>query len=919
MSKLAFTLWIQFKNKRPTNKPLFFSMKIKLYLLLLLALSQSLFAQLKKTDLKPYKYEKITIKGQPIICPADYTDANTYRGMAKEVEMAINKVKQANLRLEGEKKATFEVDYIGFPDNAKESFERATAIWSEVISSKVPIRVVAIWDRLGPRVLGSAFPADFRRNGPGAPKAFTWYPIALAEKFAGADLNSTLEYDIVCRFSADVNWYFGATGTPAVGQFDLTTVILHELCHGLGFVSSFEVEGSRGSFGFGTPFPFAFDKFVFNEKNESLLDTSLFTNPSTLLRNELVSENLFFNGSLTNAANNNRPARLYAPTIYDAGSSISHLDDDEYPAGSANSLMTPSSGLREINLDPGPVTRAIFNDMGWQGTNIIHDPLSDFEQVSNIEFKVRINSDTTFDKSLAQLHVLELNLETATQADVILTNAVVYPLEEIGDNEFSYNYDMKFPASAVFYWFSVSDDFGKSLTSPPDAPDLYWLFFTGIEDEAGPYIEHDPYDFVNTSGDLAIQVNSFDDYQTGVESVKVRYSFNNGPFEEKVLPKFVLSPETSTFSQGSFDENSYLDTAAIPRLNAGDRVRYQIIARDANGNETVLPTTAGGPSQDDGVVPAYYQIAGVEIGEVVTKYVTDFEIDDQNFATIGFNIGTPEGLNNGALFTPNPYPNGLGLYDPTSLARGEPSTFVPFENNSQALFSRPIEISEDSATISFDEIVFVEPGEDGSLFGEDGFYDYVVVEALAGGRWVPLIDGYDATQQSEWATLFTGSFSPANAFNPTSTAIPNSALFRPREINLLDALGEDAVGARTLIRFRLFSDQLLNGYGWVIDNLAIQAPKPRPLSLNTEELISIKVGPNPSSNFVDVSADNLKIGPVEVSLTDVSGRRQLAQNLEVNTASLRYRLEVSQLPAGVYFLKIDDGSVKPRTAKIIKN
>jgi len=43
------------------------------------------------------------------------------------------------------------------------------------------------------------------------------------------------------------------------------------------------------------------------------------------------------------------------------------LDDGpaRYPAGNPNSLMTPQIGAREAIHDPGPITRGIFEDIGW--------------------------------------------------------------------------------------------------------------------------------------------------------------------------------------------------------------------------------------------------------------------------------------------------------------------------------------------------------------------------------------------------------------------------------------------------------------------------------------------------------------------------------------------------------------------------
>ena len=44
------------------------------------------------------------------------------------------------------------------------------------------------------------------------------------------------------------------------------------------------------------------------------------------------------------------------------------------------------------------------------------------------------------------------------------------------------------------------------------------------------------------------------------------------------------------------------------------------------------------------------------------------------------------------------------------------------------MLRHPLKFNESGMLINFNEIVLVEPGEDGSVFGSDDFYDYVIVE-----------------------------------------------------------------------------------------------------------------------------------------------------------------------------------------------
>lgn len=213
-------------------------------------------------------------------------------------------------------------------------------------------------------MLGSAGANNFFRDFAGAPRGGTWYPVALANKLAGKDLDPA-NVDIVARFSSVFpNWYFGTDGNTPPGDYDLMSVVLHELGHGLGFAGSAGYSGSQGSWGFGSGFPFAYDRFVENGSAQAILNTALFPNPSVALGDQLTSGNLFFNGPKAAAAAGGKP-QLYAPSSWEQGSSYSHLDEDSFPAGDPNSLMTPQLGQGEAILNPGAIVLGIFGDLGW--------------------------------------------------------------------------------------------------------------------------------------------------------------------------------------------------------------------------------------------------------------------------------------------------------------------------------------------------------------------------------------------------------------------------------------------------------------------------------------------------------------------------------------------------------------------------
>jgi hypothetical protein len=263
--------------------------------------------------------------------------------------------------------AQFDVTYDGFTPDAQQAFQAAVNVWGAQLSTPVTIRVEAHWTPLGPGVLGSAGPNDMEINFTNAPMSDTWYPVALANKIAGTDLAPGRPH-IVANFSSVFsNWYTGTDGNTPADKYDLMSVVTHELGHGLGFIGSMNVDASgQGSWGNGTSYPFAFDRFTGNSTGQSLLDTSIFPNPSTALAGQLTSNQLFWFGQKGTAAAGGAPGPvLYAPATWEQGSSYSHLDETTYPAGNPNSLMTPQLGMGEAIHDPGPICMAIFSDMGW--------------------------------------------------------------------------------------------------------------------------------------------------------------------------------------------------------------------------------------------------------------------------------------------------------------------------------------------------------------------------------------------------------------------------------------------------------------------------------------------------------------------------------------------------------------------------
>jgi PA domain-containing protein/flagellar hook capping protein FlgD len=141
-------------------------------------------------------------------------------------------------------------------------FQHAAAIWGGILSSAVEIRVEANFDpqfcTATSAVLGSAGPITVDKDFSGAEFANTWYCAALVNKLAGSDLAPS-DDDIGATFNSDVDnpvclgtrsWYYGFDGNEGT-DIELLPVVLHEIGHGLGFLTL--ADGSNGTEFMGSP------------------------------------------------------------------------------------------------------------------------------------------------------------------------------------------------------------------------------------------------------------------------------------------------------------------------------------------------------------------------------------------------------------------------------------------------------------------------------------------------------------------------------------------------------------------------------------------------------------------------------------------------------------------------------------------
>lgn len=344
-------------------------------------------------------------------------------------------------------------------------FIAAAAYWSNRLASSVNITVnaqmVPLTCTSTSALLGSAGPTDFWSDFTNAPLPATWYPSALANALAAAD-QDTGTPEIAAQFNTrldnvptclgGIHWDYSIGGAAVPHTLPFYQTVLHELAHGLGFLTVVDLTtGALAQGQTGPPQDDVFELFLEDhstgktwgtmtnlERKTSAKDTGdlHWTGPHVVAASSVLSAGRHPSGHV----------QMYAPSSLELGSSVAHWD----------TVLTPDELLEPFaTLNPkDELTTHLLNDIGWTlQTPALCVEGADTACLQSGRFEVKVT------------------WETATNTGAAQVMSFSGPRAENDES--------------VFWWFFSPTNFelGVKVLKACSLTNTFWVFTSGLTDQ----------------------------------------------------------------------------------------------------------------------------------------------------------------------------------------------------------------------------------------------------------------------------------------------------------------------------------------------------------------------------------------------------------------------------------------------------
>ncbi len=218
--------------------------------------------------------------------------------------------------------------------------------------------------------VSSTIDVDFRDSGSAGNSALAWagtfwqtIPNRYDNGYAFSHITTGIDPsganpDIFVTVDFGYTWN-SELDAPTGGEMDLFSVLLHEITHGLGFVGLVESDGTSSLSG-GNPGVFTVLTDGFTRVTGSVdLWNSSFTFVGSAA--DLISDDVAFSGTNATAANSGVNPKIYAPSTWAGGSSMTHWDTDTFP----NLVMKHSVIYGTQVRTYGAIDIAALKDIGY--------------------------------------------------------------------------------------------------------------------------------------------------------------------------------------------------------------------------------------------------------------------------------------------------------------------------------------------------------------------------------------------------------------------------------------------------------------------------------------------------------------------------------------------------------------------------